>query len=381
MPMPELPGAVPAGMFALLALEWWITQRRVRRIEDLPEPAEGMPLPSVCLCIPARNEAEELGAALDTWLAQDHPGLRIVVVDDGSTDATPALLAEREAAHPGRLRVLRNEVLPGGWLGKNHALHLAVQTAEARAAEWLLFADADVHADPALLRRAFAYLEDRPADLLALCPALDLGHWSEALFLPMGAMGFLWLVPPERVADPRSGFFCGIGAFTLIRRSAYAAIGGHAAAPMEAVDDMMLARRAKAAGFLNRVAMGGPGLHLRMYHGLADLVRSMRKNALSFPWVWGGAPLWIAAALVLFASPLLLALGGWPGAGLLLWLLWPAMVAEAHQRTGPRPVQPLWMLWPLAGPILAAGLAWAFLDRLRGINHWRGRSVKLQAGS
>lgn len=377
MPLPELPGAVPAGMFALLALEWWITQRRVRRMEDLPEPVAGAPLPAVCLCIPARNEGGEIGAALDSWLAQDHPGLRIVVVDDGSTDETPARLAERAAAHAGRLRVLRNDLLPEGWLGKNHALHLAVHTAEAEAADWLLFADADVRADPALLRRAFAYLESRPADLLALCPAIDLGHWSEALILPMGAMGFLWLVPPERVADPRSGFFCGIGAFTLIRREAYAAIGGHAAAPMEAVDDMMLARRAKAAGFLNRVAMGGPGLHLRMYHGLADIVRSMRKNALSFPWVWGGAPFWIAAVLALFASPLLLALFGWPAAGLLLWLLGPAMVAEAHQRTGARPVEPVWMLWPLAGPILAAGLAWAFLDRLRGVNHWRGRSVRI----
>lgn len=375
--MPELPGAVPAGLFALLALEWWVTQRRVRHLEDLPQPVEAAALPTVCLCIPARNEGGEIGAALDTWLAQDHPALRIVVVDDGSTDETPAKLAERAAAHPGRLRVLRNDALPAGWLGKNHALHLAVHTPEAERAEWLLFADADVQADPALLRRAFAYLEAHPADLLALFPAIDLGHWSEALLLPMGAMGVLWMTPPARVADPRSSFFCGIGAFTLVRRPVYEATGGHAAAPMEAVDDMMLARRVKAAGGTNHVAMGGPGLHLRMYHGLADIVRSMRKNALAFPWVWAGAPLWILAVLVLFASPLLLVLGGWPGAGLLLWLLWPAMVAEAHQRTGTRPVQPVWMLWPLAGPILAAGLAWAFLDRLRGINHWRGRSVRI----
>ncbi len=379
MPLPELPGTVPGALFALLALQWWLTQRRIRRIEDLPDPSEGLELPTVCLCIPARNEVQEIGPALDSWLAQDHPAVRIVVVDDGSTDGTSEALAALAATRPDRLRVLRNDHLPAGWLGKNHALHLAVQVPEALAAEWLLFADADVQAEPALLRRAFTYLERRPADLLALCPAIDLGHWSEALFLPMGAMGFLWLVPPERVADPRSGAFCGIGAFTLIRRTAYSSIGGHAAAPMEAVDDMMLASRAKAAGFVNRVAMGGPGLHLRMYHGLADIVRSMRKNALAFPWVWGGAPLWIAAALALFASPVLLALGGWPAAGLLLWLLWPAMVAEAHQRTGPRPVQPVWMLWPLAGPILAAGLAWAFLDRLRGINHWRGRSVRLRA--
>jgi glycosyltransferase involved in cell wall biosynthesis len=377
MSFPELPAVIPVSIFLLLAVEWYLTQRRVRRIQDLPEPREATPLPTVCLCVPARNEAEEIGAALDSWLAQDFPGLRIVVVDDGSTDATPGLLAQRAADSGERLRVLRNDTLPPGWLGKNHALHLAVASAEAQTAEWLVFADADVQADPLLLRRAFAYMEQQPADVLALCPAIDLGSCSEALFLPMGAMGFLWLVPPERVADPGSGFFCGIGAFTLIRRTAYDAIGGHAAAPMEAVDDMLLARRAKRAGFSNRVAMGGPGLHLRMYHGLAELVRSMRKNALAFPWVWAGAPLWILVVLVLFSSPILLALGGWPIAGLLLWLLWPPMIAEAHQRTGPRAVQPIWMLWPLAGPILAAGLAWAFWDRLRGINHWRGRSVRL----
>jgi glycosyltransferase involved in cell wall biosynthesis len=364
-------------LFTILAWEWFITQRRVRCIEDLPVPVEDTPLPPVCLCVPARNEAGEIGAALDSWLAQDHPNLRVVVVDDGSSDATPGVLAQRTVQHAARLRVIRNDELPSGWLGKNHALHLAVQAPEAVAAEWLLFADADVQADPQLLRRAFAYLNQRPADVLALCPAIDFRSWSEALFLPMGAMGFLWLVPPDRVANPRSAFFCGIGAFTLIRRAAYEAIGGHAADPMEAVDDMMLARRAKAAGFRNRVAMGGPGLHLRMYHGLHDIIRSMRKNALAFPWIWAAAPLWILAALVLFASPVLLVFGGWPRAGLLLWLLWPALVAEADQRTGPRPVQPVWMLWPLAGPILAAGLAWAFWDRLRGINHWRGRSVKL----
>ena len=366
-------------LFALLAFEWTLTQRRVRRIEDLPEPDDGMGFPSVCLCIPARNEEEEIGVALDSWLAQEHPALRIVVVDDGSTDGTAKILAERGAVHPDRLRVIRNDDLPTGWLGKNHALHLAAQAPEAKAAEWLLFADADVQADPRLLGRAFAYLERHPAEVLALCPAIDLGSWSEALVLPMGAMGFLWLVPPDRVADPASGFFCGVGAFTLIRREVYAAIGGHAATPMEAVDDMMLARRAKAAGFSNRVAMGGPGLHLRMYHGLADLVRSSRKNALAFPWIWGAAPLWILVVLFLFATPILLALGGWPIAGLLLWLSWPAMVAEAHQRTGLRSVQPVWMLWPLVGPILAVGLAWAFWDRLRGINHWRGRNVRLKA--
>jgi GT2 family glycosyltransferase len=376
MALPDLPAWVSLSLFGLLALEWFVTQRRIRRLEDLPTEGWPDPPPLVCLCIPARNEAAEIGAALDSWLAQMHPELRIVAVDDGSTDQTPEILGVRAAAHPGRLRVLRNDSLPAGWLGKNHALHLAANTPEAKDAEWLLFADADVQAEPDLLRRAFAYLQRKPADVLALVPAVDTVGWAERLVLPMGAMGFLWLVPPDRVADPRSAFFCGVGAFTLVRRTCYEAIGGHAAAPMEAVDDMMLARRAKRAGFTNRVACGGPGLHLRMYRGLADLVRSMRKNALGLPGLWLLAPLLIPGVAVLFASPILVGVLGWPLAGIALWLLWPAMVAEAHQRTTGRGAEPIWMLWPLVGLLLAAGLAWAFWDRLRGVNHWRGREVE-----
>jgi hypothetical protein len=43
-----------------------------------------------------------------------------------------------------------------------------------------------------------------------------------------------------------------------------------------------------------------------------------------------------------------------------------------------RPVDLLWALWPLDGLVFAAGTAWAFADRLRGVNHWRGRDVKLR---
>lgn len=98
----------------------------------------------MCLCIPARDEVREVGAALASWLSQDHPHLRIVGVDDGSTDGTTEVLAALAAAHPDRLVVLRNDHLPSGWLGKNHALHLAQAHPWAQAAEWLLLADADV---------------------------------------------------------------------------------------------------------------------------------------------------------------------------------------------------------------------------------------------
>ncbi|HTL97915.1 MAG TPA: glycosyltransferase, partial [Holophagaceae bacterium] len=318
--------------------------RNLNRLEELPE--DPAPSPSaVCLCIPARNEAAEIGAALASWIAQDHRGLHIVVVDDGSTDATPQILAGLSSD---RLRVIRNEALPAGWLGKNHALHLAIQVAEARQADWLLFADADVRAEPALLRRALAHAEAAGADVLALVPGQDTGSFGERLLLPVLAAGFLALVPADKVARPGHPAFAGIGAFTLVRRAVYEAIGGHAAAPLEAVDDMMLARRAKRAGFRNRLGRGGPGLRIRMYPSGAEAVRALRKNVLALPWLWVAFPLLGPLFLGLWLTPVWLLFAGWPVLSLLLWLSVPAVVSEAHQRLTEGPAELAWALWPLA---------------------------------
>jgi hypothetical protein len=334
--------------------------------------------PSVCLCIPARDEAREIGKALDSWLAQDYPNLRILVVDDGSTDGTPEILKDRASKHGGRLRVIRNERLPPGWLGKNHALHLASSQTEARAAEWLLFVDADVCAASDLLRRAMAHVDEWPTDLLTLIAAVDAETKAERLFIPPALMKFLWVVPPKRVADPHSAFFCGTGGFTLARRRAYDAIGGHAAAPLEPIDDMRMAQRMKQAGFINRMAQGGPDLRLRMYHGWLEILQALRKNILGVNGVWLFAPVMIPLIAALSLSPLWLALGGHPTAGFIIWLLWPVMVGETYQRLTAKPMDWIWVFWPLAGLIAACGMAWAFLDRLRGVNHWRGRTVKVR---
>lgn len=374
--MTPLDGAAWAACGVLLGGVALI-RRHAARLDPLPPPGGG-PRPSVCVCIPARDEAGEVGRALDSWLAQDLRELRIVVVDDGSTDATPALLAARAGAHPDRLRVIRNDALPPGWLGKNHALHLATQAPEARQAEWLLFVDADAVADPDLLGRAFAYLEGHPADVLALLFAMEAEGFWERLVLPLASAAFLLAIPPHRIPDPRHPAFCGIGAFTLVRRSAYEAVGGHAAAPLEAVDDMMLARRLKRAGYVNRVACGGPALRVRMYHGLRDIVRGLRKNAAALPG-WGVLPVVMGVVLAAHLAPIWLPLVGHPWMGGLLWLLVPALVGDVSQRVTRRPMDWRWALWPLNGFVVVAGMAWAFADRLRGVNRWRGRTVRLNA--
>ncbi len=341
---------------------------------DPPPPPEP---PTVCLCIPVRNESRELPAALDSWLAQDYPALRILAVDDGSTDGSTEILRAREAARPDRLRVLRNDSLPPGWLGKNHALDLASRQPEALAADWLLFADGDVQAAPGLLRRAMAFAQAQPTDILALLPAIDAVDPAERVILPIASAAFLLLVPPHQVPKPRHPAFCGVGAFTLVRRTAYAAVDGHAGAPLEAIDDMMLARRVKAAGFVNRVARGGPDLHLRMYHGLVELVRAMRKNSAALPF-WWLLPVLIPPAMVIGLAPFWLPFAGHPGLALLLWLLVPALTGDIYQRMTGRPLDLLWALWPLNTLVFAMGTIWALWDRLRGVNHWRGRDVNLR---
>ena len=200
---------------------------------------------------------------------------------------------------------------------------------------------------------------------------------AERLILPVAAASFLALVPPHQVPNPRHPAFCGVGGFTLVRRAAYDAVGGHAGAPLEAIDDMMLARRVKAAGFINRVARGGPDLHLRMYHGLLELVRAMRKNTAALP-AWWLLPLLLPAALVIGLAPIWLPFAGHPLLALLLWLLVPPLVGDVQQRMTGRPMDLLWALWPLNALVFAAGTAWALSDRFRGVNHWRGRDVALK---
>lgn len=368
---------VPLLPLVATGLAWWITRDRVEHFPDLPEPLSADRLPSVCLCMPVRNEADEVGTALDSWVAQGADQLRIVVVDDGSTDGSTELLRTRAEAHPTRLRVLRNDTLPPGWLGKNHALHLATQQPEALEAEWLLFADADIHADPSLLGRAFAHLEVAGGDFLALWPAMRAAGFWERAVVPLAGLTILWGVPPRRVLDPASPFAFAAGAFILVKREAYQAIGGHAAAPLEAIDDVGLALRLKQAGYRNALAVGAPWLWYRPTHGFGELVASLRKNVLGLRWLLPLSPLMAAATLAGFGAPFWLALLGHAWAGLAMWLIVPAIIGLAHARFSRAPSDWLWAFWPLIAVPSLVALALATWDRLRGVNRWRGREVRL----
>lgn len=117
------------------------------------EPPGGGKWPFVSVIVPARNEERNLPRLLPSILSQCYPNYEVIVVDDQSQDASPAILAEW-ARKESRLKVVRGKQLPrdDGWMGKPHAMHQGVQQARG---EWLMFTDADTVHDPLSISSPF----------------------------------------------------------------------------------------------------------------------------------------------------------------------------------------------------------------------------------
>jgi glycosyltransferase involved in cell wall biosynthesis len=82
-----------------------------------------MPRPLVSVVIPTHNRAYCLAETVDSALAQTYPNVEVVIIDDGSTDDTPALIEQRYSGDA-RVRYVRQEK-SGANVARNHGLRLA----------------------------------------------------------------------------------------------------------------------------------------------------------------------------------------------------------------------------------------------------------------
>ncbi|MEQ9459661.1 MAG: glycosyltransferase family A protein [Phycisphaeraceae bacterium] len=242
-------------------------------------------LPSVAIIVPGRDEAEHLPETLRGLCAQDYPDYRVVFVDDASGDGTPGITREMAGCYE-HLRVVRNEASPpAGWVGKPHAVwrgYEALVAEERRTgwrAEWVCFTDADIHWHPQCLRSAVRHGLETGADLVGLYPELWFGSWVEALVQVQLVLALGVLYPVERAMDPGHEDTLTGGAFMLVRRSHYDAIGGHRAVQGLVVEDLALGKALKANGARVRVAMASELFWCRMYEGWADQWEGLTKNA------------------------------------------------------------------------------------------------------
>jgi len=230
--------------------------------------------PRISILFAARDEEEKLAAALETLIALDYPNLEIVAVDDRSEDSTPQILAAF-VARDARVRMVRIDELPAGWLGKPHALQRGY---EAASGEWLLFTDADVQFHAESLRRAVSIVEERKLDHLTLMCAVQMHGFWEKMLITFFGLGFHVATNPNNVGNPRSKSYVGIGAFQLVRRTAYEESGMHRRLALEVVDDMKLAKNIKQAGFRSCVGVAQKHVSVRWHAGAGNIVRGVTKN-------------------------------------------------------------------------------------------------------
>jgi hypothetical protein len=247
---------------------------RLPALDALPGPPPESPAAAVrcSVIVAARDEAARIDATVRRLLAQRGVALEVIVADDRSTDATGDIL-RRLAAEDPRVRPIRIEQLPDGWLGKCHACHVGAGHATG---DWLLFTDADCWLTPDAIARALRVADWDAADHVTMTPGVANGTFAaRAWHLVFLASLDSWISGVNR---DRPGAFLGLGAFNLVRAAAYRASGGYEALRLTIVDDIKLGLLLQRAGKRTRAFIGGDDAECHWGTSVPDLFRVMEKN-------------------------------------------------------------------------------------------------------
>jgi hopene-associated glycosyltransferase HpnB len=338
--------------------------------------------PTVVAVVPARNEADVIGDALSSLLAQDYPGrFHVVVVDDHSTDGTAE--AARAAAlamqRADCLSVIQASPLPAGWSGKVWAQSqgIAAVAPLGLEADYLLLTDADIgHPKDAVTQLVARAIEER-RDLVSLMVRLRCDSFWEKALIPAFVFFFAKLYPFAWVNDPRNKTAAAAGGCMLVARSALEEAGGIESIRAELIDDCSLAARIKhrgSGGHAIRLDVAEHSLSLRPYDSAREIWNMIARTAFTqlrySPWLLAGT---LAGMAIIYLVPpvaaLVLGAPGWPA-----WLAWAAMCcayAPMLRYYGRSPY------WAPALPLVALFYVGAtFASALR---YWRGKGGQWKA--
>jgi len=250
----------------------------LRNLIDLPGLPEHSPDRGVLVSVlvPARNEALNIERCVRSLLRQEYAPFELLVLDDGSTDATPELLHALVRESGGHMRVVQGEPLPDGWHGKSWACSQLGQQAKG---ELLLFTDADTMHEPDALRRTVAAIEASGADMLSLMPHQELASFWEKLVVPLVHVILMCYLPLRLVRRSRRAAFCfANGQFILFRRKFYDRINGHSAVRDAIVEDVWLCKSVKKAGGSVVAFNGTDVVNCRMYRNFREIWEGFSKN-------------------------------------------------------------------------------------------------------
>lgn len=294
-------------VFLIGALGWSAYLARVAyAVRHLPRLAacdanpEALKVSVVCA---VHDEVDLVVNTARSLLSIGAPLAELIVVDDRSSDGTGTAL--RELADP-RLRVLRVDELPDGWLGKVHAM---ARGAEAASSELLLFVDAELEMTERALAGAVALVEERRLDHLAVLPTLGpKPYWLDVFLTTALAFYVTSNRPWQSIARRPTAAVKGVGKFNLVRRSTLLRTRGFSWLRMEAAaDDIALAQLiALAGGRSLLVEAGDAGVSLGWYRSVGEMVRRLEKNTVGAfaRYRWGRALAVSALAVGCAALPL-----------------------------------------------------------------------------
>jgi chlorobactene glucosyltransferase len=356
---------------------------RVRLPRELP-PARPASRRPVSVVVPARNEARNIVAVLESLAAQRYTDFEILIVDDRSEDGTADLARAVDPANASRIAVIEGVELPADWFGKPWACH---QGAERATGELLLFTDADTVHGPDLLSRAIAAMDEDEAGVVTVVGRQIMGSFWERLVQPHIFMGMVLRFADLRRPRPAERWRGAIanGQYMLFRREALDAIGGFASVRRQVVEDLKLAQRLVRLGHVLTVRRAEDAFATRMYRSLREIVDGWSKNLVlggmaSLPpgplrplvpavTVAVGVMVWIAPPATLGVALL-----GFGGRGVLVWAAATTVVSATfwvvvtHRMRAPAPYG---LLYPLG----AAVAFWIVLRAWRRGTEveWKGR--------
>ena len=360
-------------LVALLSLLIWIGLLAFREQFWLARDTDEAPMPdpaiwpAVTAIIPARDEAEVIGRAIASHIAQEYPGaFRIVLVDDGSSDGT-ADLARAAAQGSDRLTVIAGSPPPAGWTGKLWAMRNGVEQA-GEAPDYFWFTDADIAHAPDTLRALVARSERDRLVLNSLMAELRCDSRAEQAMIPAFVLFFQMLYPFRLVNRPQARLAAAAGGCMLVKRAALAEAGGLPVIADAIIDDCAMGETMKRQGPI-RLSLTRRSVSLRPYGSWGEIIAMISRSAYA---QLNYSPLLLAGTLIglllMFVAPVGLALFGSGGARLCGVLAWLAM-AVCYQpmlrfyRQSP--------FWGLAMP--AIGMVYAAATFLSAWQHWQGR--------
>ncbi|MFF4927588.1 glycosyltransferase [Streptomyces griseofuscus] len=333
--------------------------------------------PSVCVVVPARDEAAVLPASLPSLLAQDYPGrAEVFLVDDGSTDGTGELaraLSERHGGLP--LTVGSPGEPPAGWTGKLWAVRHGIALARAREPEYLLLTDADIAHAPDSLRELVAAAHGGGFDVVSQMARLRVESRWERLVVPAFVHFFAQLYPFRWIGRPGSRTAAAAGGCVLLRAGMAEKARIPDAIRHAVIDDVALARAVKGAGGRVWLGLADRVDSVRPYPRLGDLWRMVSRSA--YAQLRHSPPLLLGTvaglALVYLVPPVAVlagaAAGSGPvaGVGALAW----AVMAGTYLPMLRYYRQPLWL-----APLLPyTAFLYLLMTVDSAVQHYRGRGA------